>query len=165
MEFFAEEKKQDLSVNIDENTQRHLSAREKNELTAKLIKKQIGDLEQIRLHMGLNKKRMCELLLLDPSTWTRWTTGKTEPPPWLYRTLQWGLAVMEKHPEFHPLMIRQDGDSKARESLMGLEKNNQKLFKELFDLRRKLKFYGYALLCVLSGSLLILTITFIFRRL
>ena len=161
MDFFTEERKQDFIVNNDEDIQRHLSAREKNELTAKLIKKQIGDLEQIRLHMGLNKKRMCELLLLDPSTWTRWTTGKTEPPPWLYRTLQWGLAVMEKHPEFHPLMIRQDGNTKVRENLINIEKSNKKLSEELFELRRKLKFYGYALLCSLSGLLMIFTIVWI----
>lgn len=98
-----------LNNQIFEDEKNHLNKsltyREKNELTAELIKKQIGDIEQIRISMGLNKKRMCELLLIDPSTWTRWSTGKTPVPPTVYRSLQWGLAVMDKHPEFHPLMI------------------------------------------------------------
>ncbi len=70
---------------------------------AALIKEQIGDIESIRKSLGLNKRRICQLLLIDPSTWTRWSTGKTEVPPHIYRMLQWGLAVMDKYPEVHPL--------------------------------------------------------------
>lgn len=74
-----------------------------NKTESELIREQIGDIESIRHSLGLNKRRMCQLLLIDPSTWTRWSTGKTEVPPHIYRMLQWGLAVMDKYPEVHPL--------------------------------------------------------------
>ena len=81
-----------------------LKSRDFNLKTAELIRSQIGDIEEIRRGLGLSKRKMCQLLLIDPSTWTRWTTGKTTPPPYVYRMLQWGLAVMDKYPETHPLM-------------------------------------------------------------
>ncbi len=81
-----------------------LSNREFNLKTAELIKSQIGDIEEVRRSLGLSKRKMCQLLLIDPSTWTRWSTGKTDPPPYIYRMLQWGLAVMDKYPETHPLV-------------------------------------------------------------
>lgn len=81
-----------------------LKNRDFNLKTAELIRSQIGDIEEIRRGLGLSKRKMCQLLLIDPSTWTRWTTGKTTPPPYVYRMLQWGLAVMDKYPETHPLV-------------------------------------------------------------
>lgn len=81
-----------------------LGNREFNLKTAELIKSQIGDIEEVRKGLGLSKRKMCQLLLIDPSTWTRWSTGKTTPPPYVYRMLQWGLAVMDKYPETHPLV-------------------------------------------------------------
>jgi len=80
-----------------------LSSRDFNLKTAELIKSQIGEVEDVRKSLGLSQRKMCQLLLIDPSTWSRWVTGKTEPPPYVYRMLQWGLAVMEKYPETHPL--------------------------------------------------------------
>ncbi len=81
-----------------------LKTREFNLKTAGLIKSQIGDIEEVRKGLGLSKRKMCQMLLIDPSTWTRWTTGKTVPPPYVYRMLQWGLAVMDRYPEVHPLV-------------------------------------------------------------
>ncbi len=80
-----------------------LKNREFNLKTAALIRSQIGDIEEVRKSLGLSKRKICQLLLIDPSTWTRWATGKTTPPPYIYRMLQWGLAVMDKYPETHPL--------------------------------------------------------------
>jgi transcriptional regulator with XRE-family HTH domain len=80
-----------------------LSSRDFNLKTAELIKSQIGDVEEVRKSLGLSQRKMCQLLLIDPSTWSRWATGKTEPPPYVFRMLQWGLAVMERYPETHPL--------------------------------------------------------------
>ena len=127
------------------NEKKTLSVRDRNEMTASLIKKQIGSIEQVRTLMGLNKRKMCELLLIDPSTWTRWTTGKTEPPTWVYRTLQWGLAVMDKHPEFHPLVTRQGvGKSEYKES-----KSLKKLMLEVDSIKKDLRTWT----CLAFGSL------------
>lgn len=41
---------------------------------------------------------MAQLLLVDPSAWTRWTKGGDEAPPHIYRMLQWYLALEEKYP-------------------------------------------------------------------
>ena len=149
-----------------------LGHREKNELTASLIKKQIGDIEQIRAFMGLNKKRMCELLLIDPSTWTRWTTGKTQPPPSVYRTLQWGLAVMDKHPEFHPLLIKQSQtlaepansntlqskDQQQQEQQQELEK----LTTEVIYIKKNMKLWFYIAFSALISSFLLTTYILIY---
>lgn len=163
----------DLNTAIGEDlgkaSTKSLTYREKNELTSDLIKKQIGDIEQIRLSMGLNKKRMCELLLIDPSTWTRWCTGKTPVPPLVYRSLQWGLAVMDKHPEFHPLMISRTNSNDASKSDLkrgdayNKSENLEYLklredFQRLKDTQKKL-FLGLLGLGLLSIMLIVISFT------
>ncbi len=69
------------------------------------IIKEIGDLESIRTNLGLSRRKICKLLLVDPSSWTRWTKSKSgRAPAYIYRSLQWCLAIMEKYPEAHPLV-------------------------------------------------------------
>lgn len=63
-----------------------------------LIKRKIGDLEYIRQTLGLTQRKMCQLLLVDPSAWTRWTKKGEDAPPHIYRSLQWYLALQEKYP-------------------------------------------------------------------
>lgn len=66
---------------------------------------EIGDLETIRKTLGLSRRKICKLLLVDPSSWTRWTKGDgVDAPAYIYRSLQWCLAIMEKYPESHPLV-------------------------------------------------------------
>lgn len=74
------------------------SLRLKYEVEAELLKRKLGDLEAIRSELGLTKRKICQLLLVDPSAWTRWTQGTSEPPPHIYRMLQWYLAVNDKYP-------------------------------------------------------------------
>lgn len=66
---------------------------------------EVGDLETIRKTLGLSRRKICKLLLVDPSSWTRWTKGDgVDAPAYIYRSLQWCLAIMEKYPESHPLV-------------------------------------------------------------
>ena len=154
MDLDSFKKQEDVSTNFEDTDKNTLSARERNELAASLIKKQIGDLEQVRALLGLNKKRMCELLLIDPSTWTRWTTGKTEPPPWLYRSLQWGVAVMDKYPEFHPLLINQKiVDSKG--SNTNIDSGYKDLAKEVSSIKKDLKIWMIVAFGAASASFLL----------
>lgn len=68
---------------------------------AELIKSKIGDIEQVRQTLGLSRRKMCQLLLVDPSAWTRWTkAGKA--PLHIYRSLQWYLALINKDSAWHP---------------------------------------------------------------
>lgn len=70
-----------------------------------VLKKQIGDLEEIRAKLGLSQRKICQLLMVDPSAWTRWTKysrlsnkKKAGAPPHIYRALQWYLALQTKIP-------------------------------------------------------------------
>lgn len=75
------------------------SLRMKYEAEVEVIKKTQGDLEDIRRKIGLSKRKMAQLLLVDPSAWTRWTSKEGKVPPHIYRSLQWYLILQDKHPE------------------------------------------------------------------
>jgi transcriptional regulator with XRE-family HTH domain len=68
------------------------------EAEVELIRKKLGDLEAIRETLGLTQRKMAQLLLVDPSAWTRWTKGGESAPPHIYRMLQWYLALQDKYP-------------------------------------------------------------------
>jgi transcriptional regulator with XRE-family HTH domain len=67
--------------------------REKYFLERELIRREIGGLDQIREQLGLSQRRLCQLLLVDPSAWTRWV--KSEAPPHIYQALRW-LTMLKK---------------------------------------------------------------------
>jgi transcriptional regulator with XRE-family HTH domain len=67
-----------------------------------LIKNQIGSLESVRERLGLSQRKMAQLLLVDPSAWTRWVKHGEDAPPHIYRALQWYLALSEKIPGLTP---------------------------------------------------------------
>lgn len=78
------------------------SLRLRYEAEVEVIRKKLGGLEKVRLELGLTRRKMCQLLMVDPSAWTRWTRDETKVPPHVYRALQWYLALIEKQPEWHP---------------------------------------------------------------
>jgi len=82
------------------------AARMTYEAEVKFLRETNGDLETIRLKLGLSRRKMCQLLLVDPSAWTRWTAEGGEAPPHIYRALDWYLAGMEKDPEYRRLAKR-----------------------------------------------------------
>lgn len=67
-----------------------------------VIQKQLGNLEEIRGNLGLSQRKMAQLLLVDPSSWTRWTKQGDQAPPHIWRALQWYLALREKIPGLTP---------------------------------------------------------------
>ena len=72
------------------------------EAQAEVIKKQIGDLEDIRAHLGLSARKISQLLMVDPSAWTRWTKNGDVPPPHIWRSLQWYMILQQKIPGLTP---------------------------------------------------------------
>jgi transcriptional regulator with XRE-family HTH domain len=68
------------------------------EAESTVIRKKIGDLESIREQLGLSQRKIAQLLLVDPSAWTRWTRMGEDAPPHIYRSLQWYLALQDKYP-------------------------------------------------------------------
>ena len=67
-----------------------------------IIRKKIGSIDEVREKLGLSRRKMCQLLLVDPSAWTRWGKNPKQVPPHIYRSLQWYLALIEQQPEWHP---------------------------------------------------------------
>ncbi len=80
-----------------EKPQKKLSPREQYLLERDRIKFEIGDLQQIRLKIGLSQRRLCQLLLVDPSAWTRW--NKLGAPPHVYQALRWLLELKKINPD------------------------------------------------------------------
>lgn len=81
------------------------------EAQVEVIKGQIGGLDEIRTRMGLSQRKMAQLLLVDPSAWTRWTSNEGQIPPHIWRSLQWYLGLQEKIPGLTPQYFL-GGDSK-----------------------------------------------------
>jgi len=70
------------------------------EAQVNVLRRQLGSLEKIRQDLGLSQRKMAQLLLVDPSAWTRWTrNGEIDSaPPHIWRALQWYLTLQEKIP-------------------------------------------------------------------
>ena len=89
------------SAKFPESLKSKTSLRMHYEAQAQVIQNQIGDLEQVRAKLGLSARKICQLLLVDPSAWTRWKKGET-PPPHVWRALQWYMTIQEKIPGLTP---------------------------------------------------------------
>ena len=61
--------------------------------TVETLKNKNGDLEEIRSRLGFSQKQMAELLLVDPSAWSRWLRDQNAPPH-VYRSLDWYLSAL-----------------------------------------------------------------------
>lgn len=78
------------------------SLRLKYEAQVEIARKQLGDLELIRMKLGLSARKICQLLLVDPSAWSRWTRDGQSAPPHVWRALQWYMMLQEKVPGLSP---------------------------------------------------------------
>lgn len=87
---------------IEGGTRSKTSMRMHYEAQVSVIQKQVGNLEEIRENLGLSQRKMAQLLLVDPSSWTRWTKQGDQAPPHIWRALQWYLALREKIPGLTP---------------------------------------------------------------
>lgn len=74
------------------------SLRLKYEAEVMVLRRKIGGLEEIRARLGLSSRKMAQLLMVDPSAWTRWVQGGDSAPPHVWRALAWYLALEEKYP-------------------------------------------------------------------
>ena len=90
----------DTPIVIQKSSEERIHSPQKMKYAAEvtLIKRTYGDLEDIRRSMGLSQRKICQLLMVDPSAWTRWTKREGEAPHHIYRALQWFLLLQEKDP-------------------------------------------------------------------
>lgn len=111
--------KEDIqSAGMLKSAQARTSLRIAYESEARVIRERIGSLTDIQNRLELPARKICQLLMVDPSAWNRWTRGKTPVPPHIYRSLEWYLLLKEKHPglsvqQFLPLNSRFNFQSKA----------------------------------------------------
>lgn len=105
------------------------------------IKSEIGNLEEIREQLGLSQRKICQMLLVDPSSWTKWIKPGQDAPAYIYRSLQWCLAILEKYPETHPLALQlmREKSGKIDEISQKLESKLQLHKSILFDLNLKVE--------------------------
>jgi len=69
------------------------------EAQVQAIQQQIGGLEEVRQKLGLSQRKICQLLMVDPSAWNRWTaTTENSAPPHVWRSLQWYFALKKEIP-------------------------------------------------------------------
>ena len=68
------------------------------EAKSNLIRKQLGGLKGVQSELQLSQRKLAQLLMVDPSTWTRWVKNEDSIPPHIWRSLEWYLALQDKVP-------------------------------------------------------------------
>lgn len=113
------------------------SLRLKYEAEVEVIKRKLGSLEEIRAQLGLPQRKLCQLLLVDPSAWSRWIREGEDAPPHIYRQLQWYLALQEKYPALDTGFWLQTVARVAREPVETSirERKVEELEREISELR------------------------------
>lgn len=91
-----------LSGSREESLRAKTSLRLNYEAQVEVIRRQIGGLEGARKKLGLSQRKISQLLLVDPSAWTRWIRDGEKAPPHIFRALQWYLSLQEKLPGLTP---------------------------------------------------------------
>lgn len=127
------------------------SIRMNYEAQVSVIKAQIGNLESIRLNLGLSQRKIAQLLLIDPSSWSRWTQKGDGVPPHIYRALQWYMILQDKVPGLNASYFLQKdvGNLKKEIEKKLTDRMDQLVFNsaseierfegEIIDLKQKLK--------------------------
>lgn len=61
-----------------------------------VLKRDLGGLEEVRGKLGLSRRKVCQMLLVDPSAWTRWCRDESKVPPHIWKMLHMHLDFIEK---------------------------------------------------------------------
>lgn len=78
-----------LSRQSSSRTRAKTSQRLKYEAETQVFKRELGGIEDIRLKLGFSRRKICQILKVDPSAWTRWTGENSDAPPHIYQALKW----------------------------------------------------------------------------
>lgn len=130
---FKEEVEEGSSLRAKTSNRLHYEAQ------VEVLKKQLGNLEKIRLELGLSQRKISQLLLVDPSAWTRWNRPGEEAPPHVWRSLQWYLALREKIPGLTPqYFLGQDPKVLHEKALQKIAEERSERENQLQSLRNSL---------------------------
>jgi len=117
------------SENPTQSHQTKLSYGQHYERQAEEIKKQFGELDEIRTQLGLSARRICQILMVDPSAWTRWTKHGDPVPPHIWRSMQLLMILRERMPD-----LSVDQLSKIK-----TESHHQDVMHRVSDLKENIK--------------------------
>ncbi len=104
----------------------------------KIFRDQHGGLENIREKLGFSRRKMCQLLLVDPSAWTRWMKDESRVPPHIYRSLEWFLALNQKMLTQPDLAAMMNVRFKVNNQAFDAQKESQ-LVEQIQSVKRDLK--------------------------
>jgi hypothetical protein len=171
-----------LNLNLAENeseTRAKTSLKMHYEAQSAVIERQLEGLEGVRSKLGLSQRKMAQLLMVDPSAWTRWNRPGVKVPGVVWRALQWYMIVQEKIPGLtpnyflgvSPQVLKAEAmkeirkESLAREELaekvakfeskiQGFRAENDQLILQVFSLEQKVRLWRV--------GTIIMTLTLIF---
>ena len=120
------------------------------EAQAAVIERQLGGLEGVRSKLGLSQRKMAQLLMVDPSAWTRWNRSGTRAPAIVWRALQWYMILQEKIPGLthnyflgsSPDVVKTEMNRKLAEfeqKIQVFRSENDELLLKVFNLEQKVK--------------------------
>lgn len=145
-------------ANPESDVRSKTSMRMHYEAQTEVIRKQIGNLEEIRMNLGLSQRKISQLLLIDPSSWTRWVKKGDSVPPHIWRALQWYMTLQEKIPGLtpqyflgkDPQVLHQKALSKIHEESLERKALEARLQDEILHLKRKNQTYRRFLIFTLG---------------
>lgn len=125
------------------------------EAEVKIFRSKYGGIEDVRKSLGFSRRKMCQLLMVDPSAWTRWMRDDSRVPPHIYRALEWYLALEKKlvnEPDLATILLK--GRPQVGEALVELRAEVDNQAKVIKRLRLSL-IWGSAALFVVGLALII----------
>lgn len=73
---------------IEADKKRHRSSTRMRYLAeVEILKRDLGSLEMVREKLGISQRKVCQMLLVDPSAWTRWRKDESKVPPHIWKML------------------------------------------------------------------------------
>ncbi len=112
--------------------------RMKYEAEVRVFHQRYGGIENIRKNLGFSARKMSQLLMVDPSAWSRWVKDEAKMPPHVCRSLEWLLQLEGKNPELMRVLsaglMSSGGMGKGQEAMMD---RIQQLEGEIEQLKKK----------------------------
>jgi hypothetical protein len=128
------------------------------EAQVQIIKQKHGDLEAIRHRLGLSRRKISQILMVDPSAWTRWTKKGEDAPAHVYRSLEWYLLLQNKYPGMDsPFWLEAIArPARTAGANLDIEKLQARLTQQLETFQRKLRWTQVGLVSTIALSALII---------
>jgi hypothetical protein len=143
------------------------------EAQAAVIERQLEGLEGVRSKLGLSQRKMAQLLMVDPSAWTRWNRPGNRAPGIVWRALQWYMIIQEKIPGLthnyflgsSPDVLKTEMNRKLTEfeqKIQGFRSENDQLLQKVSSLEKKVKRWriGTMILAVSFMAFILLLVSY-----